>query len=321
MVSYIIRRLLQGIIVLLGVSFISFVIFQFVGDPTLALAGKYATQEQIQEVRESLRLDKPFYVQYLIFIKNAVQGNFGNSYIQEMPALDLILAKFPATAELATVAILISGGLGISLGVLVSLNRDSGLSRMVMAGSLFGISVPTFLIGTLLIMVFAVYLRCLPPMGRGETIKLGFWKTGFLTLSGWRHIILPAFTLGMYSLAVLIRLTRSEMVEILGKDYIRTAWAKGLSSRFVIFKHALRNGLIPVVTMMGMQFGQLIAFSIITETIFQWPGMGRLLLRSIYNNDRPIIVTYIMLAATVILTLNIIVDIMYAFLNPKIRYG
>lgn len=320
MISYIIRRLLQGIIVLLGVSFISFVIFQFVGDPTLALAGKYATQEQIQQVRESLGLDKPFYVQYLIFIKNAVQGNFGNSYIQEMPALDLILAKFPATAELATVAIFLSGGLGISLGVLVSLNRDSALSRFVMAGSLFGISVPTFLIGTLLIMIFAVYLRWLPPMGRGETIQIGFWKTGFLNISGWKHVILPAFTLGMYSLAVLIRLTRSEMVEILGKDYIKTAWAKGLSSRYVIFKHALRNGLIPVVTMMGMQFGQLIAFSIITETIFQWPGMGRLLLRSIYNNDRPIVVTYIMLAATVILTLNIIVDITYAFLNPKIRY-
>lgn len=320
MIAYIIRRLLQGIIVLLGVSFICFVIFQFVGDPTLALAGKYATQEQIQQVRHSLGLDKPFYLQYLIFIKNAVQGEFGNSYIQEMPALDLILAKFPATAELAVVAIIISGGLGISLGVLVSLNRDSGPSRLVMAGSLFGISIPTFLIGTLLIMIFAVYLRWLPPMGRGETITIGFWKTGFLTVSGWRHVILPAFTLGMYSLAVLIRLTRSEMVEILGQDYIKTAWAKGLTSRRVIFKHALRNGLIPVVTMMGMQFGQLIAFSIITETIFQWPGMGRLLLRSIYNNDRPIVVTYIMLAATVILTLNIIVDIMYAFLNPKIRY-
>ena len=320
MISYIIRRLLQGIIVLLGVSFICFVIFQFVGDPTLALAGKYATQEQIEQVRKSLGLNKPFYVQYLIFIKNAAQGNFGNSYIQEMPALDLILAKFPATAELATMAIFIAGSLGISLGVLVSLNRESTLSRLVMAGSLFGISVPTFLIGTLLIMIFAVYLRWLPPMGRGETIKLGFWKTGFLTASGWRHIILPSFTLGMYSLAVLIRLTRSEMVEILGKDYIKTAWAKGLSSRVVIFKHALRNGLIPVVTMMGMQFGQLIAFAIITETIFQWPGMGRLLLRSIYNNDRPIVVTYIMLAATVILTLNILVDITYAFLNPKIRY-
>jgi len=320
MIAYIIRRLLQGIIVLLGVSFICFVIFQFVGDPTLALAGKYATQEQIQEVRHSLGLDKPFYVQYLIFIKNAVQGEFGNSYIQEMPALDLILAKFPATAELAVVAILISGGLGISLGVLVSLNRDSTGSRLVMAGSLFGISIPTFLIGTLLIMIFAVYLRWLPPMGRGDTLTIGFWKTGFLTASGWRHVILPAFTLGMYSLAVLIRLTRSEMVEILGQDYIKTAWAKGLTSRRVIFKHALRNGLIPVVTMMGMQFGQLIAFSIITETIFQWPGMGRLLLRSIYNNDRPIVVTYILLAATVILTLNIIVDITYAFLNPKIRY-
>lgn len=304
----------------MGVSFICFVIFQFVGDPTLALAGKYATQEQIEQVRHALGLDKPFLIQYLIFIKNALHGEFGNSYIQEMPALDLILAKFPATAELAMLAIFIAGSLGITLGVLVSLNRSSAFSRAVMAGSLFGISIPTFLIGILLIMLFAVYLHFLPPFGRGETIKIGFWKTGFLTLDGWKHLLLPAFTLGMYSLAVLIRLTRSEMVEILGMEYIKTAWAKGLSSRIVIFKHALRNGLIPVITMMGMQFGQLIAFSIITETIFQWPGMGRLLLRSIYNNDRPIVVTYIILAATVILSLNLIVDILYAYLNPKIRY-
>ena len=191
---------------------------------------------------------------------------------------------------------------------------------MIMAGSLFGISIPTFLTGILLIMIFAVYLGALPSFGRGETVHIGYWRTGFLTLSGISHLILPAFTLGMYQLAVLLRLTRAGMREVLGEEYIKTAWSKGLPPRRVIFKHGLRNALIPVVTMTGLQFGELIAFSIVTETIFQWPGMGNLLLTSIYETDQPVIVTYIMLAALIILTINIVVDILYAFLNPKIRY-
>ena len=189
-----------------------------------------------------------------------------------------------------------------------------------MAGSLFGISIPTFLTGILLIMVFAVYLGLLPPFGRGETVMIGFWRTGFLKWSGITHLILPAFTLGMYQLAVLLRLTRAGMREVLTEEYIKTAWAKGLPPRKVIFKHALRNVLIPVVTMTGLQFGELIAFSLITETIFQWPGLGNLLLTSLYESDHPVTVTYIMLAAVVILMINIIVDILYAVLNPKIRY-
>jgi len=189
-----------------------------------------------------------------------------------------------------------------------------------MAGSLGGISTPTFLTGVVLIMIFAVYLGILPPFGRGETVNIGFWRTGFMTWSGIKHLILPAFTLGMYQLAVLLRLTRAGMREVLTEEYIKTAWSKGRPPRKVIFKHALRNALIPVVTITGLQFGELIAFSIVTETIFQWPGMGNLLLISIYEADQPVIVTYIMLAALIILSLNIIVDVLYAYLNPKIRY-
>ena len=318
--TYILRRLIQGVFVLLAVSFICFIIFRYVGDPVLSLAGRYATIQEREMVREAFGLDKPFYVQYTRFIFNAAQGNFGRSYVSRVPALGLILERFPATAELATTAIFISFVLGVGLGVLVSLKPYALRNRFIMAGSLGGISTPTFLMGILLIMIFAVYLGVLPAFGRGDTVRIGFWRTGFLTWSGISHLILPAFTLGMYQLAVLLRLTRAGMREVLTEEYIKTAWSKGLPPRKVIFKHALRNVLIPVVTMTGLQFGELIAFSIVTETIFQWPGMGNLLLISIYETDQPVIVTYIMLAALIILSLNIIVDILYAFLNPKIRY-
>ena len=318
--TYIMRRLIQGAFVLLAVSFICFIIFRYVGDPVLSLAGRYATIQEREMVREAFGLDKPFYVQYTRFIFNAAQGNFGKSYVSRIPALGLILERFPATAELATTAIFIAFVLGVGLGVLVSLKPYALRNRFIMAGSLGGISTPTFLMGIVLIMIFAVYLGVLPAFGRGDTVRIGFWRTGFLTWSGISHLILPAFTLGMYQLAVLLRLTRAGMREVLTEEYIKTAWSKGLPPRKVIFKHALRNVLIPVVTMTGLQFGELIAFSIVTETIFQWPGMGNLLLISIYESDQPVIVTYIMLAALIILSLNIIVDILYAYLNPKIRY-
>jgi ABC-type dipeptide/oligopeptide/nickel transport system permease component len=321
MLTYITRRLIQGVIVLLAVSFICFIIFRYTGDPVMTLAGRYATFQEREEVRRVFGLDKPFYIQYVRFIYNAAQGRFGKSYVSRVPALGLILERLPATVELATSAIFISFCLGVGLGVLVSLKPYAMRNRLIMAGSLFGISIPTFLTGILLIMIFAVYLGVLPSFGRGETVNIGYWRTGFLTLSGIGHLILPAFTLGMYQLAVLLRLTRAGMREVLGEEYIKTAWSKGLPPRKVIFKHALRNALIPVVTMTGLQFGELIAFSIVTETIFQWPGMGNLLLTSIYETDQPVIVTYIMLAALIILTINIVVDILYAVLNPKIRYA
>jgi ABC-type dipeptide/oligopeptide/nickel transport system permease component len=318
--TYIARRLLQGVVVLLAVSFICFIIFRYMGDPVLTLAGRYATLQEREMVRKTFGLDRPFYVQYARFLTNAAKGNFGKSYVSRVPVLGLILERLPASVELAASAIFLSFILGVGLGVIVSLKPYAARNRLIMAGSLFGISIPTFLTGILLIMVFAVYLGLLPPFGRGETVMIGFWRTGFLKWSGITHLILPAFTLGMYQLAVLLRLTRAGMREVLTEEYIKTAWAKGLPPRKVIFKHALRNVLIPVVTMTGLQFGELIAFSLITETIFQWPGLGNLLLTSLYESDHPVTVTYIMLAAIFILIINIIVDILYAILNPKIRY-
>ncbi|HCY88304.1 MAG TPA: ABC transporter permease [Desulfobacteraceae bacterium] len=320
MARYIFQRLVQGVVVLLAVSFICFLIFRFTGDPVLMLAGKYATQQEREQVRVAYGLDKPFYVQYANFLGNAVQGNFGKSYVSQVDALDTILERFPATFELALSAIAISFIIGVSLGVVVSLRPGSALSRVIMAGSLGGISVPTFLMGIIWVMIFAVYLEWLPPFGRGDTVQIGPWRTGFLTVDGLKHLVMPALTLSGYQLAVLLRLTRAGMREVLGEEYIKTAWAKGLSPFKVIVKHALRNVLIPVVTIAGLSFGELIAFSIVTESIFQWPGMGSLLLVSIFETDHPVIVTYIMLAAFIILAINILVDLLYGWLNPKIQY-
>ena len=320
MATYIARRLLQGIVVLLLVSMVCFVMFRYTGDPVLMLAGKYATQAEREHVRKVYGLDRPAYEQYLTFLKGVTRGDFGRSYVSQIDALDMILERFPATFELALTAISLSFIVGVGLGVVVSVRPKGIVSRMIMAGSLFGISIPTFLIGILLIMAFSVYINILPPFGRGDTVQIGFWRTGFLTLSGWKHILLPALTLSGYQLAVLLRLTRAGMRETLTEEYIKTAWAKGLSPAKVILKHALRNVLIPVVTIAGLSFGELIAFSIVTETIFQWPGMGNLLLTSIFETDQPIIVTYIMLVAVIILTINILVDLLYAVLNPRIRY-
>jgi ABC-type dipeptide/oligopeptide/nickel transport system permease component len=313
--------MIQGVVVLLCVSLICFFIFRYTGDPVVTLAGVYATSKDREEIRISYGLDKPFYVQYVRFIVRAARGDFGNSYVTRVPALGLILERVPATVELAVTAVILALVLGTGLGVLVSMKPRSLINRLIMAASLGGISIPTFLIGVLLIMVFSVYIGILPPFGRGETVTIGFWRTGLLTWSGIRHLILPALTLTGYQLAVLLRLTRAGMREVLTEEYIKTAWAKGLSPRRVIFKHALKNVLIPVVTMSGLMLGELLAFAVVTETVFQWPGMGNLLLKSIYESDQPIIVTYIMLASIIILTINILVDILYALLNPRIRYG
>jgi ABC-type dipeptide/oligopeptide/nickel transport system permease component len=320
MFTYILRRLLQGAFVLLGVSLICFVIFRFMGDPVQTLAGQYATTEEREMIRQTFGLDKPVHVQYGRFMANAVRGNFGLSYVSRVPVLNLILERFPATFELALLAVIMAFSVGLVLGVVVSLKPYAAGNRLIMAGSLAGISIPTFLVGILLIMVFSVWLEILPPFGRGDTVTIGFWRTGLLTVDGLKHLVLPAATLAMYQLAVLMRLTRAGMREVLAEEFIKTAWAKGLPPFKVIFKHALRNVMIPVVTMTGLQFGEILAFAIVTETIFQWPGMGNLLLTSIYESDQPVIATYIMLAALMILIINIIVDILYALLNPKIRY-
>jgi ABC-type dipeptide/oligopeptide/nickel transport system permease component len=322
MATYIVRRLLQGLAVMLAVTFICFVIFRFTGDPSVLIAGQDATPAQVQAVRQAYGLDQPFYVQYALWLAHAAQGDFGRSFVSKVPALTLVIERLPATVELAVTAVLLAMVAGVSLGVLVAVQPRAWFSRVVMAGSLAGISTPTFLIGTLLIMFFSVQLGLLPPFGRGETVTLfGHWSTSFLTVDGWAHLILPVLTLVGYQLAVLLRLTRAGMREVLGEEYIRTAWAKGLSRRRIVFKHALRNVLIPVVTMSGLSLGEILVFSIVTETIFQWPGMGNLLLISIYESDQPVIVTYIMLASLIILAINIGVDVLYALLNPKSRYG
>jgi ABC-type dipeptide/oligopeptide/nickel transport system permease component len=319
MATYITRRLIQGVIVLLCVSFICFIIFRYTGDPVVTLAGVYATLKDREEIRNAYGLDRPFFVQYVRFIAGAVRGDFGNSYVTRVPVLGLIMERIPATVELVVTSAILALVLGIGLGVLVSLRPYAAINRLIMAASLGGISIPTFLIGILLIMIFSVYLGILPPFGRGETVSIGFWRTGLLTWSGIAHLILPSLTLTGYQLAVLLRLTRAGMREVLTEEYIKTAWAKGLSPQRVIFKHALKNVLIPVVTMSGLMLGELLAFAVVTETIFQWPGMGNLLLKSIYESDQPVIVTYIMLASVIILSINIVVDIIYAFLNPRIR--
>ena len=319
--TYIARRLLQGMVVLVLVTFIGFIIFQYLGDPVVTLAGRYATQAQQQQVREMLHLDRPFYVQFVIFIRNALSGDFGMSYVARVPAAQLVIERLPASLELAVTAQLFAVIVGVALGVLAAAYPRARASQAVMTAALFGVSVPTFLVGILFVMVFAVELGLLPPYGRGEVVHVvGPWSTGFLTLDGWRHLLLPALTLGMFQLALLFRLTRNGMLETLNADYIRTAWAKGLSTPVVLFKHALRNVLIPVVTMIGIQFGQLIGFSIVTESIFQWPGAGNLLLTSIYESDFPVVTCYTIVIAILVVGLNTLVDITYALLNPRIRY-
>ncbi len=321
MSAYIGRRILQGILVLFLVSFIAFIIFQYLGDPVMTLAGRYASQAQRAEVREALGLNEPFYIQYFNFLKNALQGNFGMSYVSRVPVLKLILERLPASIELALVAESFAVILGISFGVFVAANPKNMASKFLMTGSLFGVSLPTFLVGILLIYLFSIVLGIMPSSGRGNTVTIvGYWRSGLLTFDGWRHIILPAFTLGMFQMALLFRITRGAMLEVLGAEYIRTAWAKGLKGKRVLFKHALRNALIPVVTMIGLQFGQLIGFAIVTESIFQWPGAGNLLLNSLYESDFPVVATYVIIVALIVVMLNVIVDISYAFLNPKIRY-
>jgi len=321
MFAYVVNRFLQGLVVLAIVTFIGFIIFQYLGDPVLTLAGRYATQAQQAEVRQALGLDQPFYVQFVHFIGNALSGDLGMSYVARVPALGLVLERLPASIELAFAAQFISVLVGISIGVLAAAMPRAFASKAALTGSLVGVSLPTFLVGILLILVFAVWLGWLPPFGRGDTVTLAEgWRTGFLTASGYSHILLPALTLGMFQMALLFRLTRGGMLEALRSDYVRTAWAKGLGRGKVLFKHALRNVLIPVVTMVGLQFGQLIGFSIVTESIFQWPGAGNLLLTSIYESDFPVVTAYILIVAVIVVFLNTVVDIAYALLNPRIRY-
>jgi peptide/nickel transport system permease protein len=302
-----------------SVAFIAFLLFQYVGDPVVFLLGQDATAEQIRQMRADLGLDQPFFVQYVHFLFNAVQGEFGLSLRQGTKVSTLIVERFPATLELALAAAVLALAIGIPMGVYAALRRGNFLSQVFMTISLLGVSLPTFLIGILLILVFAVVLGWLPSFGRGEVVKMGSWSTGLLTAKGWQHIILPAVTLAVFQLTLIMRLVRAEMLEVLRTDYIKFARARGLSNRAIHFGHALKNTLVPVMTITGLQLGGLIAFAIITETVFQWPGMGLLFIQAVTFADIPVMAAYLCLIALIFVVINLIVDLLYFVVDPRLR--
>lgn len=319
MLAFIVRRLLQAILVMLTVALIAFLLFQYVGDPVSQMVGQDATPEDRARLRTDLGLDQPFYIQFVHFIGNAAQGDFGMSLRQGRAVSTLIKERLPATLELAFVAAVIAIVVGIPMGVYTALRRDSWLSHFLLAVSLIGISLPTFLIGILLILVFAVMLGWLPSYGRGDTVQVGWWSTGFLTTTGWKHLILPAITLCLFQLTLIMRLVRSEMMEVLRTDYIKFARARGLTNRAVHFSHALKNTLVPVITITGLQLGGIIAFAIVTETVFQWPGMGLLFIQSVQFADIPVMAAYLCLIALVFVLINLVVDLLYFAVDPRLR--
>ena len=319
MLAFIVQRLLQAVVVMASVAFIAFLLFQYVGDPVVFLLGQDATAEQIRQMRADLGLDQPFFVQYVHFLFNAVQGEFGLSLRQGTKVSTLIVERFPATLELALAAALLALVIGIPMGVYAALRRGTFLSQLFMTVSLLGVSLPTFLIGILLILVFAVMLGWLPSFGRGEVVKIGTWTTGLLTAKGWQHIILPAVTLAVFQLTLIMRLVRAEMLEVLRTDYIKFARARGLSNRAIHFGHALKNTLVPVMTITGLQLGGLIAFAIITETVFQWPGMGLLFIQAVTFADIPVMAAYLCLIALIFVVINLIVDLLYFVVDPRLR--
>ena len=319
MIAFVLRRLLQGIAVMLVVGFIAFSLFNFVGDPVAQMVPPEATQADRDQMRHMLGLDRPFYVQFGTFLSNAVRGDFGLSLRLGRPVSALLAERLPATLELALTASLIGLLVGIPAGVYTALRRDTWPSRAMLTLSLVGVSLPNFIIGIFLILIFAVWLGWLPSFGRGETVQLGFWSTGFLTTSGLRALILPAITLGFYPLTLVLRLVRSEMLEVLRSDYIKFARARGLTSRAVNFGHALKNTLVPVITITGLQLGGIIAFAIITEQVFQWPGMGLLFIQAVQFADIPVMAAYLCLIGLIFVAINLVVDMLYYVVDPRLR--
>jgi len=304
---------------MLTVAFIAFMLFQYVGDPVTNILGQDATPEQRTQLRADLGLDQPFPVQFAKFVGNAVQGEFGLSLRQGRKVSALIAERFPATLELSFVAAVLALVIGIPMGVYAALRRGTFLSQLMMTISLLGVSLPTFLIGILLILFFAVTLNWLPSFGRGEVVTIGGWTTGLLTPVGLKHLILPAITLAVYQLTLIMRLVRAEMLEVLRADYIKFARARGLPNRAVYFGHALKNTLVPVITITGLQLGGLIAFAIITETVFQWPGMGLLFIQAVQFADIPVMAAYLCLIALIFVIINLVVDLLYFAVDPRLR--
>ena len=315
MIKYLANRFFHAAIVLAAVSIAVFFVMYKAGDPVQLLLPPDATQQQVEQMREHLGLNDPFFVQYTAFVRHAVTGDVGKSYIYGQPALTVVMERLPATLELATFAMVLAVALGIPLGVLAAVNPKSLLSRGIMFFSLAGISVPTFWMGMILVLVFSVTLGWLPSAGRADLAPFA----SLFSMTGIKHLILPGITLCMFQLALILRLTKSGMMEVLLQDYIRLARAKGLPRRTVILLHALKNTLIPVVTIIGIQFGELIAFTIVTETIFAWPGTGKLIIDSIQNLDRPVVVAYLMVVAVIFVLINLAVDMIYTFIDPRVH--
>ena len=301
------------------VSAVAFSLFNLVGDPVNNMVGQDATREQRLEIRKELGLDDPIPVQYARFIANAVQGEFGVSLRLRRPVTEVIFERLPATLELVLVSAIIALVLGIGFGVYTGIKRNNLLSQSILSGSLIGVSLPTFIIGIALIYIFAVHLRWLPSNGRGGTVDLGWWKTSFLTADGWRSIILPALTLSLFQMTMILRLVRAEMLEIMQADFIKFARARGLTERAINFGHALKNTLVPVITIIGINIGGLIAFSVITETVFQWPGVGLLFINAIQFVDIPVMAAYLMLISVMFVAINLIVDLLYFAVDPRLR--
>ncbi len=319
MIAFILRRLMQAVLVMLTVALISFALFNFAGDPINNMVGQDVSLADRERLREALGLNQPFWIQFGIFLQNAVQGDFGLSYRLGRPVEDLIVERLPATLELSLTAAALAVFIGIPMGVYTGLYRDTWLARVFLTASLAGVSLPTFLIGILLILVFSVELNVLPSFGRGETVEIGWWTTGFLTWSGIKALILPSITLCLFQLTLIMRLVRAEMMEVLRTDYIKFARARGLPDRKVHFGHALKNTLVPVITVIGLQFGSIVAFAIITETVFQWPGMGLLFIQAVNFVDIPILAAYLVLIALFFVVINLVVDLLYYFVDPRLR--
>jgi peptide/nickel transport system permease protein len=322
MLAFAIRRLFEAILVMVTVALIAFTLFRFVGDPVNQMVGQDTSLEDRQRLRLELGLDDPIVVQFGHFLASAARFDFGISYQMKQPVTALIADRFPATLELSLAAALFAVSLGIPMGVYTGIHRHSLLSKVFLTVSLIGVSLPTFLIGILLIYVFAVWLGVLPSFGRGEVVRIGFWRTGLLTTSGLKALIMPAVTLGLFQMTLVTRLVRSEMMEVLRADYIKFARARGLPERTINFGHALKNTLVPVITVIGLQLGAIIAFAIITETVFQWPGMGLMFIQAVQNADIPVMAAYLMLVAFLFVLINFIVDLIYVRVDPRIRiYG
>src|SRR6516164_2299653 len=319
MIAFLVQRLFQAVLVMLTVALIAFALFNYVGDPISSMVGQDTSVADRERLRHELGLDDSFIVQFVRFVGRAARGDFGLSYQQQRPVGQIILEKMPATLELSFMAAALAMGIGVPIGIYTGLHRDTWLSQLLLALSLVGVSLPTFLIGILLILVFAVVLGWLPSFGRGNVVHFGWWSSGLVTLDGVRAIIMPAVTLSLFQMTLIMRLVRAEMFEVLRTDYIKFARARGLTNRAVNFGHALKNTLVPVITIAGLQLGSIIAFAIITETVFQWTGMGLMFIQAVSFADIPVMAAYLALVGFFFVTINLVVDLLYHFIDPRLR--